>query len=384
MILTVRLLITAALVLIAASAVFAQKTDRLAEWETFDFTKQVATQEQLKQLSMEELKLVRGIVFGKHGRVFDERFIQDWLKKRPWYKPSAKYKVTDLNDNERANMDAIKEAEWKKHGTIEPGDLKFYRNRLIKPSELGSHTGTEWRIMRAEIEAIHGKRFDAEPELQAFFDERYWYHPDAHYNPKSLAEIERKNLATLAAAHKKQRSVQISPGDMEYFEGKRLSPAMLHGLSLHELRLLRNEIYARKGQKFKTDWLAEYFAEEPWYNPTKTVGDVTLSPIEERNVATILKVEKQLHEQVSKAPISVKLVQGMSVEDVRRLRNEIYARRGKVFKSKILNSYFGSFDWYKPDPGYDETALSSVEKKNERLLLAYERRLAKEIRESSA
>jgi hypothetical protein len=95
-------------------------------------------------------------------------------------------------------------------------------------------------------------------------------------------------------------------------------------------------------------------------------------------------VEKQLHEQVSKAPISVKLVQGMSVEDVRRLRNEIYARRGKVFKSKFLNSYFGSFDWYKPDPGYDETALSPVEKKNERLLLAYERRLAKEIRESSA
>ena len=78
-------------------------------------------------MSAADLKFLRGIVFGRHGRVFQEEAIQQFLKKRPWYKPDAKYRVTVLNDTERKNMDAIKEAEWRLHKNVEPGDLKFYR-----------------------------------------------------------------------------------------------------------------------------------------------------------------------------------------------------------------------------------------------------------------
>jgi len=44
---------------------------------------------------------------------------------------------------------------------------------------------------------------------------------------------------------------------MEFFENKLISDAMLRGLSLHELRLLRNEIYARHGRIFKTMWIQQ-------------------------------------------------------------------------------------------------------------------------------
>jgi hypothetical protein len=281
-------------------------------------------------------------------------------------------------------MDNIKEAEWHKHHTVEPGDLKFYKDRVIKPSELGEHTGTEWRIMRAEIEAIHGKRFDNEPELQAFFDERYWYKPSKSYDPKQLTEIDRKNIAVLEAAHKKQRNVAVSPGDMEYFRDKRISEKMLDGLGLNELRILRNEVYARRGKPFKSGWLVDYFGEEPWYTPNKDFSEDQLSDTEVRNVATIVKVERKLHDALSTAVVSPKLLDGLELEDVKTLRLEIFARRGRVYKSKFLNDYFKSFDWYKPDPNFKETALSNIEKKNVKILLAQQKKLSQEIKTSAA
>ena len=162
--------------------------ESVKRWEAFDFRRKAVTAPELKELSVTQLKYLRGIVFGRHGRVFQEAAIQDWLKTRPWYKPSSKYALSDLNDTERANMDAIKEAEYHKHKNIEPGDLKFYHNTLITKNELGKHSRIEWLIMREEIEAIHGKRFVETPWLQSFFDERYWYHPDPKYSPSLLSD----------------------------------------------------------------------------------------------------------------------------------------------------------------------------------------------------
>lgn len=38
----------------------------------------------------------------------------------------------------------------------------------------------------------------------------------------------------------------------------------------------------------------------------------------------------------------------LSLKELKIKRNEIYARKGKKFKSKELQKYFGQFDWYKP------------------------------------
>lgn len=52
-----------------------------------------------------------------------------------------------------------------------------------------------------------------------------------------------------------------------------------------------------------------------------------------------------------------------SVDDLRYMRNEIYARHGKVFASKDLQEYFLKTDWYKPSPTFDANALTEGEKK---------------------
>jgi hypothetical protein len=269
----------------------------------------------------------------------------------------------------------IREAEARQHEFIQPGDLRFYQTRPFTIKQLGQHTAAEWRVLRAELEAIHGRRFDDEPWLQQYFDERYWYAPDPQYDPKRLSAIERKNLQTIAAAEKRQRRVAVSPGDMEFFQNTVLTEEMLSGVSLHELRLIRNEFYARHGKTFSAAWLQQYFDMQPWYKPADEGEQIAeLPPIEKQNVETIVKVEKRLREELSTKPITRRMLEGLFIEDAQKLRNEIYARHGKVFKDQNLRNYFSSFDWYKPDPKFREASLSLTERRNYAAILAYERK----------
>jgi hypothetical protein len=348
--------------------------DTVAKWEAFDFAKSRMQPADLAAVPLEDLKVIRGIVFGRHGRIFKDYEIRGYLRDQTWYQPDEGFTNSRLNDTERRNLDVIRDAEAKKHPQVEPGDMRFYRARLLSARKLGQHTGGEWNVLAAEIEAIHGKRFDDVAWLQQYFDERYWYKAADKYDPKQLTEIERKNLATIVAAHKKLRRVALSPGDMELFENKLLSERMLHGLSLHELRLLRNEVYARHGRIFRTGWLQQHFGSQSWYEPLEDFKDEELSGPDKQNVELIVAYENKLHDQISKRLITKSLLSGLFIEDVRQMRDEIYARHGKVFKEPWTQKYFASLDWYKADPKFSEASLSEIEKKNVATITAYERK----------
>jgi YARHG domain len=348
--------------------------DPMDALKAIDFSKTSLKQAQVQKLSPEDLKLLRGIVFGRHGRVFKDNDIKVFLEEQPWYKPNPDFKNSMLNEIERRNLDVIRIAEAAKHETIQPGDMRYWRDRQIPARKLGKHSGAEWKVLLAEIEAIHGKRFDDEPWLQQYFDERYWYSPSDKYNAKKLTAIERKNLEILSGAQKRQRKVALLPGDMQFFENKAITEQMLHGLSLHELRLLRNEVYARHGRMFRADWLQQYFFFQPWYMPDENFKDEELSGNDKLNVETIVKYENKIHQELSSKPVTTALLEGLFIEDASQMRHEIYARHGKVFKETWLQKYFSSFDWYKADPNFTEASLTEVEKKNIATIAAYEKR----------
>ena len=369
-----RTLITLVLFLLAAVSISVRAQDNLQPWENFDFGKESIKPAQVAALSLDDLKFLRGIVFGKHGRIFKDAEIKDYLEKQPWYKPDAGFLNSALNDTERRNLDVIRDAEASKHPEIQPGDMRFYRARLITAKKWGQHTGAEWTVLAAEIEAIHGKRFDETPWLQTYFDERYWYKAADHYDPKQLTDVERKNLSAVIGAHKKQRGVALSPGDMEFFENKALSEQMLRGLSLHELRLLRNEIYARHGRSFKAAWLQQYFDGQPWYQFNENFKDEELSGADKQNVELIVSYENKIHRELSSKPVTRSLLDGLFLEDASQMRQEIYARHGKVFKEPWLQKYFASFDWYKADANFSDASLTALEKRNIATIQAYEKK----------
>ena len=363
----------AGLVLLS-QAVVVRAQDSLQVWENFDFAKQSIQHTEISNLPLHDLKFLRGIIFGRHGRVFKDPEIKTYLERQSWYKANSDFKNSLLNKIENANLDIIRDAEAGKHDFVQPGDMRFWRTRPLTTKKLGNHSGAEWLVLRSEVEAIHGKRFNGEPWLQQYFDERYWYKSSDSYNPQQLTVIEQKNLLTIAAAQKRARKIALAPGDMELFENKPISEPMLRGLSLNELRLLRNEIYARHGRQFQAPWLSQYFYSQPWYTADDNFKDEDLSGFDKQNVETIVAYENKIHDDLGRKMITRSLLEGLFVEDAAKMRQEIYARRGKVFKEPWFQKYFESFAWYKANPSFTDAQLSEVEKRNIATITAYEKK----------
>ncbi len=68
-------------------------------------------------------------------------------------------------------------------------------------------------------------------------------------------------------------------------------------LSKEQLRLARNEIFARHGMIFGVEDLDQYFKEKSWYNPTVSSDEfyskVNMSLVEEANINLIVAVEEE-------------------------------------------------------------------------------------------
>ena len=373
---------SAALVIIVAPTAQSQG---LTTWERFDFAHQRVDSSQLSRLSLAELRSLRGIVFGRHGRPFnDEADVKAYLKSRAWYKPDPGYKNSRLSPTEKTNIDVIRRAEARNHPQIETGDMRFYRDRVVTTAMLGHHTMADWQLLAAEIGAAHGQRFDDdEPDdidadgndvhvLQRYFDERYWYRGRKDYSPRELSAVERANADTIALASMRDLGFGVGPGLMYLFQSTPLTDSLLRRSSLYVLRLLRNEVYARHGRRFQTPWLRDYFKDAAWYTPRAAFTIAELSEVEKANVKLIQSIESRRHEALSTTTISEQELEGLFPEVARRLRNEIFARHGRVFKDPHLQSYFASQDWYHPDPKFDLRSLTTVERENVQTILAYE------------
>ncbi len=350
-------------------------SERNARWREFNrnnfdkvnFAKTRLTKARLKKLkeddTADDFALLRGVIFGKRGRIFKERSIQDYLEKQPWYKPNRNFSNAVLTPIERANLDLVRITEAEKHNFVEPGDMRIWRARLITDDNLRDYSGAELTILMAEIEALHGKTF-SEEWLQKYFDERYWYRRSAKYDPTILTSIERKNIERLLNEKEKNRKTAISIGDMDNFQTVVLTEDKLTGLSILELRILREEFYARRGKKFNEPGIRDYFNWRDWYKPAKNQKTIKLTAIEQKNVELLAAYEAKLREKLSTELVTEETLGYLFAEDLRVLRNEIYARRGRIFKDVNLQKYFESQAWYKPDPEFKDEMLNEIESKN--------------------
>ena len=48
-------------------------------------------------------------------------------------------------------------------------------------------------------------------------------------------------------------------------------------------------------------------------------------------------------------------IKGLQSEELKRLRNTVFAKYGKVYQRPGLGDYFASCDWYKPNPNYKDS-----------------------------
>ncbi|MDZ4713593.1 MAG: YARHG domain-containing protein [bacterium] len=80
----------------------------------------------------------------------------------------------------------------------------------------------------------------------------------------------------------------------------RLSKTDLENRDPWELRIMRNEIYARHGYIFKLPELKEHFMMQSWYVPMKEDVTSLLTPLEKENIELIKRYEEYIGSQYSK------------------------------------------------------------------------------------
>jgi len=202
-----------------------------------------------------------------------------------------------------------------------------------------------------------------------------------------------------------------------------LTQADLAGRTLRDLTLMRNVVYARAGHPFRKQFLREHFTAQPWYKALAKDDDSKITAIDRANVRQVAVAEsayphetmvtqrdalvakksltpveavelRLLNEQLGavapagKGPavkrnpledptqldrlLTLDELGDFSRRDLRILRNTVYARRGRAFKSPFLQAWFDDKEWYQIDPEFKESRLSSVDRKNIRLIRSVE------------
>ena len=80
-------------------------------------------------------------------------------------------------------------------------------------------------------------------------------------------------------------------GQFPQASSRLLTEGDMNGLSSRDLKIMRNEIFARHGFKFQTREMRDYFNNQAWYKPVNDDVSGLLSSVEASNVDFIKRHE---------------------------------------------------------------------------------------------
>jgi hypothetical protein len=112
--------------------------------------------------------------------------------------------------------------------------------------------------------------------------------------------------------------------------------------------------------------IVEQQKEEQAISPTPTAAEKTISPSPTTASGEFILPFSNTRE------VTAEDLNGLSFWEMKVARNEIYARHGRSFISKDLSCYFAKQGWYKVDPSYSDSSLSSIETTNVEFILNFE------------
>lgn len=216
----------------------------------------------------------------------------------------------------------------------------------------------------------------------------------------------------------------------QYDPGKPLARSDYEGRTLRELTLMRNIGYARAHNPFRRKWLNAWFTKQKWYAANDVMDESLVTTTMRANATALADYESKLTaddltkrrdvvrsrvkaaggklaeeddielrllsvrlggwagegpapadlnalEEPSKLDKLLKLsdLDDYSPRDLKLLRNAVFARRGRPFKTPMVQGHFATVAWYKADPAYKDSRLTDVDKKNVQLILSLEKQL---------
>jgi hypothetical protein len=256
------------------------------------------------RLSLRELSILRNTIFARYGwSGFRKTWLREHFQAQPWYRPDPKFTYKRLSSVDRQNAELFAKAEL----SLRYVDLERRRDPIL------AKAGQRWGdapVYEGRKRSFQSCDTKLEPLTQENASSHwYWsqqvaaskdcrYHELAFKNARpadysligyedsiELGLISRAMGEFALDAEKREQTASSLDSVLKLKE--------LRQLSLRDLRLLRNTIFARKGRTFKSEVLQEHFARMPWYTPDPAYSDKLLTKTDKRNIELIRQVEEE-------------------------------------------------------------------------------------------
>jgi hypothetical protein len=257
-----------------------------------------------------------------------------------------------------------------------------------KGKDLSAKSLRELAILRNTIYARYGWDGFRKPWLRDYFHAQKWFKPNPHFSYKLISKVDRYNAHVFGSLE-----AQLTEG---------------------ALRAREAELYARHGKIWndKYQWVWKdgrktvscdepdgfdggnnpneddsinawdcYYARQKWYKPNPKFSEADLTADERIELGLISRALGQFAtdvagrtkaEQSLDTLLDVGALRQLSLRDLRLLRNSIYARRGRPFKSPFIREHFRGMSWYKENPAYTDKLLTETDRRNVRLIHSVE------------
>jgi hypothetical protein len=250
----------------------------------------------------------------------------------------------------------------------------------------------ELSILRNTIYARYGWDGYRKPWLRDYFHRQPWFKPDPKFSYKHLLPIDRKNAHFVAVRENSYTNTAL----------KRMleNVSARHGKVWHDTprwKLKSGKIVTQCDPVADAEYLppegdpeaesvdCRLKREDPeakqWYKPNPAYTDAMLTADDRIEIGLISRALGQFaldDESRGKAErsldrlVKVEELRQLSMRDLRFLRNTIYARKGRAFKSPLLQEHFRLLKWYKVNPSYSDDLLSMTDQRNIALIKSVE------------
>jgi len=152
-------------------------------------------------------------------------------------------------------------------------------------------------------------------------------------------------------------------------------------LSIDELRFLTNDLYARKGYKFKDYEISNYFNEKPWYKPVSDNSKVKLNAVVKADREKLIEALRSLKAEVQRghSPIPKgnynehfsKTIAKIDIDDIHWIKNQGYYSV-EVDNFKGSNKYYISIDGSEVEIGWFEDGHSTKVQNDDKIKGVYD------------
>lgn len=273
---------------------------------------------ELANLSDQALEIACAEISARHGIAPGDASLQEYFASLSWYSPKAG--SAQLNTYEEENLFLIDVCQRQRDGSIyrtsnpymaysDLGTNYFIANsdnRYLTGADLRNLNETELIIARNEIFARHGYIFN-DAVLKEYFCCESWYVPSVlstDFDSSAFCDQENANLQLIQVYEDILDGIYPASDNpytpyyrrnYEYIfsdsSTRLLTERDVQYLSIPELIIARNEIFARRGYCFTNDHLMQYFMQCSWYRPDVAPGRLdllSLNSTENQNVNFLL------------------------------------------------------------------------------------------------